>query len=204
MLDATSTEIEHDLQNNVASRPAGPPLVKTNEPSQGNVQIMQFDEEGFEVGSDEDIDIADKDEAEEIEDDNKVDEGHDDEFEEEDIEDIEDDSDESSSGKRAQTYQPDPHGLNDGFFSIDDFNKQSQFLEQKDARGEADNPSDEDEIDWDADPLAMSFSRPKSSKNEDETEELDEVVDEGGAKFGNMDLSAPFSDNEGEGDDVGL
>ncbi|RMZ84290.1 hypothetical protein DV738_g735, partial [Chaetothyriales sp. CBS 135597] len=45
----------------------------------------------------------------------------------------------------ADGLELDPHGLNDGFFSIDDFNKQSQFLEQMDARGEDDNPSDEDE-----------------------------------------------------------
>ncbi|RMZ76788.1 hypothetical protein DV737_g4672, partial [Chaetothyriales sp. CBS 132003] len=56
-------------------------------------------------------------------------------------------------GHEPDTYVADPHGLNDGFFSIDDFNKQSQFLEQMDARGEDDNPSDEDEVDWDADPF---------------------------------------------------
>src|SRR5205809_734498 len=42
VLDATSTEIERDLQHNVASKPAGPPLVKTNETLQGSVQIMRF------------------------------------------------------------------------------------------------------------------------------------------------------------------
>ncbi|KAL8728965.1 MAG: hypothetical protein Q9166_005060 [cf. Caloplaca sp. 2 TL-2023] len=50
-------------------------------------------------------------------------------------------------------FVPDKHGLNDGFFSIDDFNKQSDFLENQDARGEPeDEASDEEEIDWAAEP----------------------------------------------------
>ncbi|OXV05745.1 hypothetical protein Egran_06487 [Elaphomyces granulatus] len=46
----------------------------------------------------------------------------------------------------------DPFGLNDGFFSIDDFNKQSELLEKQDARnGET---SDDDElINWHTDPF---------------------------------------------------
>lgn len=198
VLDAASSEVERDLQRTAASKPVGGSLVETNEPSQGNVRMVQFDEDGFEVGSDEESDLADEDEAEEIEEDDEGGEGHDDEFEEEHDEDVEDYLDEPSPDEKVQTYQPDPHGLNDGFFSIDDFNKQSQFLEQKDARGEDDNPSDEDEIDWDADPLTMSFSRRKPGKNQNEMDELDEDLDEGGATFGNADLSAPFSDDEDE------
>jgi len=45
-----------------------------------------------------------------------------------------------------------PNNLNDGFFSIDDFNKQSQFLEQHDARGEDDTMTRMSRLD--ADPLA--------------------------------------------------
>ena len=44
---------------------------------------------------------------------------------------------EESDYEPAETYKPDPHGLNDGFFSIDDFNKQSDFLEQQDQIGRA-------------------------------------------------------------------
>lgn len=201
VLDATNTEVERDLQSTAASKPAGPLQVETKESSQENLQIVQFDEDGFEVGSDEDGGLTEEDRAEEIEEDSEEGEGHD-EFEEEHMEDIEEDSDELSSDQKAQTYQPDPHGLDDGFFSIDDFNRQSQFLEQKDAQGEDDNPSDEDEIDWDADPLIMNFRRPKQGKKDDETKELDEDVDdEGGATFGNADLSAPFSGDEDEEED---
>ncbi|KAI4231602.1 MAG: hypothetical protein L6R40_007691 [Gallowayella cf. fulva] len=56
-------------------------------------------------------------------------------------------------GQPRDIFVPDKHGLNDGFFSIDDFNKQSDFLENQDARGQAENEvSDEEEIDWAAEP----------------------------------------------------
>jgi U3 small nucleolar RNA-associated protein MPP10 len=199
VLDAASIEIERDLQNTAASKPVGLSLVERKESLKEDVRMVQFDEDGFEIGSDEDSDLADEDEAEEIEDHDEEIEGLDEQFDEEDVEDMEDDLDESSSDEKTQNFQPDPNGLNDEFFSIDDFNKQSQFLEQKDARGEDDNPSDEDEIDWDTDPLKMSFSRPKSGTNQDETGELDEDMDDkGGATFGSADLNAPFSDDEDE------
>lgn len=38
--------------------------------------------------------------------------------------------DESGVDEPAETYRPDPNGLNDGFFEIDQFNKQTDFLEQ--------------------------------------------------------------------------
>lgn len=36
--------------------------------------------------------------------------------------------DESDLDEPAETYRPDPNGLNDGFFEIDQFNKQTDFL----------------------------------------------------------------------------
>ena len=58
-----------------------------------------------------------------------------------------------------------PFGLNDGFFSIDDFNKQSQLLEKQDARnGETSDDDDDDElVDWHANPFT-----PTEEKNSDE------------------------------------
>lgn len=56
-------------------------------------------------------------------------------LDEEDI-DMEDDGegifsdDGSGMDEPAETYRPDPNGLNDGFFEIDQFNKQTDFLEQ--------------------------------------------------------------------------
>lgn len=127
-----------------------------------------------------------------------------------DLEDIEAGSDvapldmDDSDDAPAATYTRDPNKLNDGFFSIDDFNKQSQFLEQLDARGDDDNPSDEDEIDWDADPLAMPSTQPlvngKESKRPRSADE-DDNSDDDGPTFGNADLNMR-EDSEDEAADV--
>ncbi|KAJ9639301.1 U3 snoRNP protein [Knufia peltigerae] len=116
-----------------------------------------------------------------------------------DIEDLEEDEDFATHVDKdnAATYVPDPNGLNDGFFSIDDFNKQTQFLEQQDVRGEDDNPSDEDEIDWDVDPLTMPFHKPKSGQEEiAETQDDNDDEEEEGPTFGNADLNAADSDGD--------
>ncbi|KAF2471658.1 Mpp10 protein [Lindgomyces ingoldianus] len=92
----------------------------------------------------------------------------------------------------VETYRPDPNNLNDGFFSIDDFNKQSEFLEQQDARGEP-PVTDDEEVDWDADPLAAA---PKSGRKRGDDDFSDEESDEEGPTFGNVDLNAPEGDSE--------
>lgn len=99
---------------------------------------------------------------------------------------------ESSDDEPAETYKPDPNGLNDGFFSIDEFNKQSEFLEQQDQRGEAEDSEDE-EIDWAADPMSQKSGKSKGLPDDDEASEDDE---EGGPTFGNMDLNAPEGDSD--------
>lgn len=124
----------------------------------------------------------------------------------EDMDDIEDNEDADAASDDVQkspgTYIQDPNNLNDGFFSIDDFNRQTQFLEQQDARGEDDNPSDEDEIDWDADPLTMPFHKSKGTDGPHNTtdqvasEAEEESDDEEGPTFGNADLNADDSDED--------
>lgn len=99
-------------------------------------------------------------------------------------------SDEEEEDEPAAEYVPDPNGLNDGFFSIDDFNKQSEFLEQQDARGEAAD-SDDEEVDWTADPMAGGAG--KSGLGDDESGDESE---EGGPTFGNVDLNAPEGDSD--------
>lgn len=168
------------------------------------------DEHDLEASEDEEgMSIHDLDESE-IEEDLENDEQM---FDEEDIEDIEADSDNTpdeeedgfDAGPQA-TYKEDPNKLNDGFFSIDDFNKQSQFLEQMDARGDDDNPSDEDEVDWDADPLTRPLASTKSTKKQTRLKEADidsEEEEEGdGPTFGNADLNAPDSDDDMSQGDV--
>ncbi|KAK7943759.1 U3 small nucleolar ribonucleoprotein MPP10 [Apiospora aurea] len=120
--------------------------------------------------------------------------------------DEEDDEDE----EEAEPLVEDPNGLNDGFFSIDDFNKQTQWFENQDARADpnTDAASDDDEVDWHGDPFATKpgskGAKPKKSDEDDdglpEDEEEDEEGDEAGPTFGNMDLDAP----EGESDEEAM
>ncbi|KAG9964167.1 Mpp10 protein, partial [Aureobasidium melanogenum] len=144
----------------------------------------------------EDVDSEEEDDDEEMDVDGEVDD-----YEESDIEADEDaemgsEGESEAESEEAAEYIPDPHGLNDGFFSIDDFNKQSEFLEQADARGDNDFDDDDEEgIDWGANPLAASATISKAAQDDD-----DESDDEDGPTFGNVDLNAPegFSDNEEE------
>lgn len=120
--------------------------------------------------------------------------------EEEDVEDPGDEDDDESQVKDApkDTFISDRHGLNDGFFSIDEFNKQSGFLEELDARGGMLAEDDEEEdIDWHADPMAMAPSRgPRHSKGEEDADQESSDVEDGPI-FGNADLNAPETDDSG-------
>ncbi|CAG8951596.1 hypothetical protein HYFRA_00007512 [Hymenoscyphus fraxineus] len=187
----------------------------------GGVGMVEFGEDGFEVGSeDESLDEEVGDEDEELDD------GMDDENAEDDFEGIEDDNDdmplnfegeddfededdEPSDEEPTGVFVEDPDKLNDGFFSIDEFNKQTEFLEQQDANadpytGEA---SDEEDIDWDANPLTIPIKAVSSSTraaamdiNDEEDEESAEEEDDG-PTFGNVDLNAPDGESD-EGEDV--
>lgn len=106
-------------------------------------------------------------------------------------------SDEGSDDEPAETYVPDPNGLNDGFFSIDDFNKQTDFLEQQDQRGEGVD-SDDEEINWEADPMEDGVAKTKARPSLGDAS--DDESDEGGPTFGNADLNAPEGDSGDEDD----
>ncbi|KAL2042292.1 hypothetical protein N7G274_004780 [Stereocaulon virgatum] len=99
-----------------------------------------------------------------------------------------------------ETFIPDKLGLNDGFFSIDDFNKQSEFMEQQDALGDNDGTaSDEEDVDWDADPMAITSSRKNGQALDNAAPEGSE--DEDGPTFGNADLNDPdISDSNTDSD----
>ncbi|KUJ15646.1 putative U3 small nucleolar ribonucleoprotein mpp10 [Mollisia scopiformis] len=184
----------------------------------GGVELLKFDEDGFEIGSDDESAEDDEGAAEESENEEGSDvdpvglgddgdeEGLDDSLEGQD--DYDDDEDDEEA---AGVFVEDPNGLNDGFFSLDDFNKQTEFLERQDAAadpytGEA---SDEEDIDWDADPLTMpakpvsSSRRAKAMDVDEEGEDVDdEDEEEDGPTFGNADLNAPEGDSDdGEQDD---
>jgi U3 small nucleolar RNA-associated protein MPP10 len=127
-------------------------------------------------GSEDDEDDPEDEEDDEGEEDLAMDDGEEDPF-----------ADSQSEDEPEEEYIPDPHGLNDGFFSIDTFNKQSEFMEELDARGEP-PASDDEEVDWDADPMS-------NGKRGDDGDSDDES-DEGGPTFGNVDLNAPEGDSD--------
>ncbi|ETS81638.1 hypothetical protein PFICI_06640 [Pestalotiopsis fici W106-1] len=124
------------------------------------------------------------------------------EFDEE--EDAEGDSDEEED-EEAELVE-DPNGLNDGFFDIDQFNKQSQWFENQDARADpnTDAGSDDDEIDWHGNPLEDKPSAKGKKSADDIEEDLDSDDEEGGPTFGDMDLDAPEGDSDmGEDEEEG-
>lgn len=123
-------------------------------------------------------------------------------------EDIEDGSDlgvEESSEldhRPRDQFIPDKHGLNDGFFSIDNFNKQSSLLEQQDARGGKDDEDEsEEEIDWATDPLTIAQLRNKNKASPGDDEEWDSD-DEDGPIFGDADSKASDSDEGNPIDEI--
>ncbi|KAL8941092.1 MAG: hypothetical protein Q9211_001957 [Gyalolechia sp. 1 TL-2023] len=102
-------------------------------------------------------------------------------------------------------FLPDKHGLNDGFFSIDDFNKQSEFLENQDARGEPENEaSDEEEIDWGAEPLPLQDDGTLEDK--DDFNDVDDIDDgdESGPTFGHADLNGVDAESDASDDNMSV
>ena len=175
---------------------------------QGEPGSADKDEESLgEEGVDYEVEGVDADEDAEFD-------GHDDFYEmDEGLDGIEDDYDEEEIGRNGELdeagrgndkpqdeFVADKFGLNDGFFSIDNFNKQSEFLEQQDVRGDDDGAaSDEEDVDWDADPLAGQTGV------EDGADES-EGDDEDGPTFGDPDAESEDEEaplDEGEMDGLG-
>ncbi|KAJ5099217.1 U3 small nucleolar ribonucleoprotein complex subunit Mpp10p [Penicillium argentinense] len=145
----------------------------------------------LEAGSD--IDDEELDDAEAIEEEKLSDEEGSDASEEEDV----------------GTYTEDKFGLNDGFFSIDDFNKQTELLERQDMKGGADDDDDdeEEEVNWHADPFVAGDALPNAKKvdvgatgGDDDME--DDDSEEDGPTFGNADLNADSDDDDDAEPDV--
>lgn len=129
-----------------------------------------------------------------------------------DEDDLEDEDGEADADfdRPAEIYTEDPNGLNDGFFSIDDFNKQTQYFEDQDYKADpnTDLGSDDEDIDWHGDPFSepKGNSKTKNTKAKDNEEGADALSDaeeddeeDAGPTFGDMDLDAP----EGASDDEG-
>ncbi|AEO64546.1 uncharacterized protein THITE_2110797 [Thermothielavioides terrestris NRRL 8126] len=173
-------------------------LEENNEVENGTVggaedaKTIEFGDDGFEVGSEEDESASDGDtdesdgegaslenEDEEMFDLEAEEDVQEEEAGEEDVEEkgpgeeSEEDGDEGEDdNESAEEFVQDPHGLNDGFFSIDDFNKQTQWFEEQDARADpnTDFASDDESIDWHADPFSVKKPRKRGEEDEDEDE----------------------------------
>ncbi|KAI1160367.1 Mpp10 protein-domain-containing protein [Nemania serpens] len=183
----------------------------------------EFDEEGEEEEEEEQMTDAESDDEPGDVDSLEGDvEGamRDDERDGEEYLDGEEDEEEDEEEEEPEPLIEDPNGLNDGFFSIDEFNKQTQLWEDADARADpnVDQGSEDEELDWHADLSSIKQRaakiKPKKSKSkqrgDDEDNEMqsnfgdgdEDQDDEGGATFGDVDLDAPEGDseNEDEGD----
>lgn len=117
----------------------------------------------------------------------------------------------SDADQPPDKFIPDKHGLNDGFFSIDNFNKLSSLLEQQDARGEQDNEEEDEDIDWAADPLKTAHipNTRKALREDDEGSDRDSDEDDDGDEdeevgpvFQEEDSNASDSDDEKLMEDV--
>lgn len=187
----------------------------------GIVEAEGSDEHGSETDNSEDEEesVSGSDGDEEEDDDAESQQGEDDISEEEGEDDIEADDDEQLIAEEdddfddqpQETYVADPNGLNDGFFSIDEFNKQTQWLEQQDAKADpyTDAASDDDdEVNWHADPMSEPQGNKKGKKsNKDDDEDAEPAIeeeeeDEDGPTFGDMDLNAPEGASDDEAGDL--
>ncbi|KAJ2891992.1 hypothetical protein MKZ38_010458 [Zalerion maritima] len=238
--DNNEIEAEQDADSEFGSEDA------TADPTQNGVKMMKFGEDGFEMGSsieDDDVDPEsnsgiDSDmegKSEEI----SEDDGSEREFEGSELADgdfsdfsegeeselditVQDqgdgDEDDEDEGP-VETFVEDPNGLNDGFFSIDEFNRQTQWFEDQDARADPNtdlgDESDDEDVDWHADLLGLSKadkkkrSEKKQKRKNDEPLELDEDENEehsendAGPTFGDVDLNAPEgASDDGDGEET--
>lgn len=95
---------------------------------------VDYEVEGIDDSEEEYHTSEDEDEEEVGPDLDNMDDMHDD------FDDMEENEDnETGADDEPAELVKDKFGLNDGFFSIDDFNRQSEFLEQQDTRGEDDS-----------------------------------------------------------------
>jgi U3 small nucleolar RNA-associated protein MPP10 len=171
---------------------------------QTSVKALSFEEDGEDSVSEDALDAINQDEEDALE--GYEDRNGGDSIEGDDAEDEFEGLDEEDFQENGEFIE-DPNGLNDGFFSIDDFNRQSQFLEQIDARGDPDDgaASDEEEIDWAVDPLTENPMPGAIAKHKDAAESESEQSDgeDDGPTFGDIALDTPegASGQEDEDDD---
>ena len=219
VIDALRIEVTRELDElDIKAEDMANKEVEMGGKINGVVKTVKFDEDGFGIGSEEegesggeeDTEMEDEDahgdDSESLADATGGDTGLDK------LSDLEEEEGYEEEEQPANFFVEDSHGLNDGFFSIDDFNKQTEFLERQDATGDpyTGEASDEEDIDWDADPMTMSI--PPAAKSgraaamdmrDDDDDSEEEVESEEGPTFGNTDLNEHDGDSDdGEGVDM--
>ncbi|CAG8056516.1 unnamed protein product [Penicillium salamii] len=211
ILESTGEEVERDItliaqhsgymdqEGSELEDASDPELAQSDSDSQEGMEDLS-EGSGLEDDAEEESDAESDLEGEPLE-------GED--IEDEDMEDWDEENSMAEEEEAPETFVEDKFGLNDGFFSIDDFNKQSEALERQDVKGgpEEGEDSDEEELDWHTNPLVAGNAAPvndqKASKNR-ATEEDDEMDDseEEGPTFGNVDLNADSDSDNEDADDL--
>ncbi|CAG8155953.1 unnamed protein product [Penicillium salamii] len=211
ILESTGEEVERDItliaqhsgymdqEGSELEDASDPELAQSDSDSQEGMEDLS-EGPGLEDDAEEESDAESDLEGEPLE-------GED--IEDEDMEDWDEENSMAEEEEAPETFVEDKFGLNDGFFSIDDFNKQSEALERQDVKGgpEEGEDSDEEELDWHTNPLVAGNAAPvndqKASKNR-ATEEDDEMDDseEEGPTFGNVDLNADSDSDNEDADDL--
>ena len=104
--------------------------------------------------------------------------------------------------EQAETMVQDSFGLNDGFFSLDAFNKQAMLFERQDITGDGvDLNDDDDDIDWHANPMVLTRKaqfRPKKRRSGHAGEDQDNEDD--GPTFGDVNTPSDAADDDEEDD----
>ena len=123
-------------------------------------------EDVSEMGEDDDKSMGDDEEGSDAESLDKKTDG---------MEDIELDG-EDDEEEPTEIFIQDVHGLNDGFFSIDEFNRQTEMFERIDYNGESFDT--DEEVDLNVDPQQLSHSDIKNRQKEGEFDDEEDEEDE--------------------------
>ena len=221
VLDASRNEIDRSLlQLELSARGRQSVAANSDAPDgiRAQVKTVRFQEDGFETSdAEDDLDQPESDlesvsqdlelledevafNDEDIKSGNGIDVDDGDDIE---VDDVNLEIDDVLDEDQAESFVPDKHGLNDGFFSIDEFNRTSEFLEQQDARGDPNDgaASDEEDIDWDADLHAYPGLRADNENTNGDTLGDYNDSEDGGPTFGNVDLNAPDTPSHSDNDD---
>lgn len=202
IIDAARVEAERGLERTSKQGSEAVVVNGTSHHAQSDEQDEAEDDSLGEEGVDYEIEGVDDDSNAEFEDGETI--FHDALQGDEDLDMLDEPEDDelgtSDEEEVAEEFVPDKFGLNDGFFSIDDFNKKSDFLEQQDARGENDGAaSDEEDVDWDADPITQAANLGDAQDDAAEDGDDDDDDDDGGPIFGDPDALSEEEDSDAEG-----